>query len=106
MPREQHHHDDNDSCCTAGHPEGRSRIVPTPPRVLERYGVGVEHSSLPPAKTKPVPKPRDTSHLCGRCGRRAEKQCGRCEKVRYCDPTCQHADWPVHKQSCVTKNTV
>jgi hypothetical protein len=29
--------------------------------------------------------------------------CGRCQEARYCGPSCQQRDWPVHKKFCREK---
>jgi len=37
------------------------------------------------------------SKMCGYCGERAQKRCGGCLKVSYCDQKCQAAHWCEHK---------
>jgi TPR repeat protein len=44
----------------------------------------------------------DIKQTCEWCGEQAEnlRMCARCKGPRYCDATCQHADWPEHKKVC------
>ncbi|KAH7920440.1 ankyrin [Leucogyrophana mollusca] len=37
---------------------------------------------------------------CGNCGKKGDKQCSRCQTVRYCSSRCQTSHWPVHKPRC------
>ena len=39
---------------------------------------------------------------CYTCGKRSfsMSRCGACKVATYCSPTCQKADWKVHKQDC------
>jgi len=38
---------------------------------------------------------------CAACGEeKAEKKCGRCKSVSYCDQTCQKLHWFMHKKVC------
>ena len=44
---------------------------------------------------------------CGAChkvrafvGTRPLKLCARCQRVAYCNATCQKSDWKAHKKSC------
>ena len=34
------------------------------------------------------------------CDQPGTKQCSACKTTFYCDPTCQTADWPNHKEEC------
>ena len=54
-----------------------------------------------------VNNPIASLKLCNWCGRKAKNKCKRCEKqnngihrARYCDSTCQAADWSRHKEFC------
>lgn len=44
------------------------------------------------------------SRICDYCGTPEEnvnlKVCGKCSTARYCNKTCQIADWPQHKKIC------
>ncbi len=44
-------------------------------------------------------------HFCARCDARLDrpKRCARCLKQSYCGVACQRADWPHHKETCVSK---
>ena len=41
--------------------------------------------------------------ICKVCGKGPALSCARCKSSRYCGVTCQRADWPSHKLSCVAK---
>lgn len=38
--------------------------------------------------------------LCWTCDKPATQLCSQCSVARYCDVTCQRADWKVHKRVC------
>lgn len=40
------------------------------------------------------------SHLCGHCGKSADKKCFKCKLIYYCCRDCQVNDWPNHKLQC------
>ena len=58
-------------------------------------------SRLPQAAT-----PRCTDrrpNLCVYCLKhRTDSRCGTCRMAFYCSSSCQKADWPVHKKTCLT----
>ncbi|KAH7913608.1 hypothetical protein BJ138DRAFT_1001947 [Hygrophoropsis aurantiaca] len=37
---------------------------------------------------------------CSVCSEAGAMRCARCKNELYCSQTCQHADWPNHKQHC------
>jgi hypothetical protein len=46
-------------------------------------------------------KPRKKCCYCE--APKARNKCAKCEKARYCDATCQAADWKEHRKCCVKK---
>lgn len=38
-------------------------------------------------------------NMCNKCGKESKSQCSIC-KIKYCDQTCQRADWADHKKYC------
>ncbi|KAK5695632.1 hypothetical protein LTR17_024512 [Elasticomyces elasticus] len=54
------------------------------------------------ARKQPSVNQRSESalNLCGYCGEVAEKDCGRCPNVKYCDEKCEAADKAVHAFVC------
>jgi len=40
---------------------------------------------------------------CAVCGRPADKQCSRCNKVQYCCRKCQEKHWKYHRRECIKK---
>lgn len=52
----------------------------------------------------PAPLPEqeeEVSLVCSSCHKpNASKRCGKCRRVRYCDETCQRADWHIHRRYC------
>jgi len=50
---------------------------------------------------KQNPKPKK---ICSFCQTEdARSKCAKCEKARYCDASCQAADWKEHRKCCVKK---
>lgn len=45
-----------------------------------------------------------TLQLCEGCAplKFGVLRCGRCDDVRYCSAECQRADWPRHRETCVS----
>ncbi|KZV63492.1 hypothetical protein PENSPDRAFT_209619 [Peniophora sp. CONT] len=44
-----------------------------------------------------------TVYTCSHCGERCERRsCKQCQRVYYCNPECQRANWPKHKKLCAT----
>ena len=43
---------------------------------------------------------RNVYEPCQKCGRKTQKTCQRCHKVKYCSKECQSEDWTKHKEQC------
>ena len=43
-----------------------------------------------------------SSHACTICNVQGAKSCSSCHSSAYCTPTCQQADWRIHKTVCPT----
>lgn len=41
-------------------------------------------------------------HVCTICNAPGAKSCSSCHSSAYCSPTCQRADWRIHKTVCLT----
>lgn len=41
-----------------------------------------------------------SSHACTVCNAKGAKSCSSCHSSAYCTPTCQRADWRIHKTVC------
>lgn len=41
-----------------------------------------------------------SSHACTVCNAQGAKSCSSCHSSAYCAPTCQRADWRIHKTVC------
>ncbi|KAI1792760.1 hypothetical protein LXA43DRAFT_314595 [Ganoderma leucocontextum] len=39
---------------------------------------------------------------CVVCGNERKARCSQCQSVSYCSVACQKADWPAHKQTCLS----
>ena len=47
-----------------------------------------------------VPLPTTSPTLCATCHTPTPTKCSACKNIRYCTPTCQTLDWPLHKTIC------
>lgn len=59
-------------------------------------------TTTPPSETEKT-QATAQKNLCPGpgCSNPATKLCGRCRAISYCDATCQRADWPTHKKTCI-----